>query len=292
MAPIEMLVVPRTRDLGGGFVVRRILPYMKKRMVGPFIFLDHMGPVPLDEHQAMDVRPHPHIGLSTVTYLFEGRALHRDSLGSHQVIEPGAINWMTAGRGIAHSERTPPEMRIKDGGRLHGLQCWVALPREHEETEPAFSHHPADTLPEFEVQGARLKLLVGSLYGRKSPVPAFSDIFYAELKMNAGERLRFEGAGRESGLYVVDGSAAIGETAVGPGTLAIGRLGADYEIEVTAPLHAMMLGGAPLTEPREIWWNFVSSSKERIEVAKREWREGKFPKVPGDEVEFIPLPRE
>ncbi|MEK7357987.1 MAG: pirin family protein [Bdellovibrionota bacterium] len=285
---IELMITPRSRDLGG-FSVRRILPFMRKRTVGPFIFLDHAGPVVVSATSGIDVRPHPHIGLSTVTYLFEGSAFHRDSLGSAQSSEPGAINWMTAGSGIVHSERTPSEVR-KRGGMIHGLQSWVALPKSHEETAPEFFHYTAKSVPEFSELGAPVRLLVGTAFGHTSPVKAYSDMFYFELKWKKGQRLTIPGRDRETAVYPISGDAKVAGQHVSAGTMAVARVGHDVEVEALTDLHAVCLGGEPLDGPREIWWNFVSSSKERIERAKTEWRERLFPLVPGDEQDFIPLP--
>lgn len=285
---IELMISPRTKDLGG-LNVRRVLPYMKKRTVGPFIFLDHAGPVAISPTSGFDVRPHPHIGLSTVTYLFEGVAYHRDSLGSAQEIRPGAINWMTAGRGIVHSERTPPEAR-KQGGFIHGLQSWVALPLAHEETEPEFFHYPKESIPEFSEFGTPVRLLVGSCFGHRSPAKTYSDMFYLELKWKKGQRLTLDGTRRETAVYPIKGDVRVAGENVSAGTMAVARVGHSIEIEALTDLHAVCLGGEPIDGPREIWWNFVSSSKERIERAKTEWRERQFPLVPGDDRDFIPLP--
>lgn len=262
---------------------------MKKRTVGPFIFLDHAGPVIVNATSGIDVRPHPHIGLSTVTYLFEGSAFHRDSLGSAQSISPGDINWMTAGRGIVHSERTPSAVR-RQGGFIHGLQSWVALPLAHEEVEPEFFHHPAKVIPEFSELGCHMRLLVGSAFDQKSPVKAYSDMFYIEVKWKKGQKLTLPSRGREAAVYPIMGNVRVAGVDVSAGTMAVARVGVDLEIEALTDLHAVFLGGAPLDGSREIWWNFVSSSKERIERAKQEWRDRLFPLVPGDEKDFIPLP--
>lgn len=288
-----MTLQGRIHDLGGGMKVQRILPFMKKRTVGPFIFFDHMGPASFPVGQGMDVRPHPHIGLETVTYLFEGSILHRDNLGSRQLIEPGAINWMTAGRGIAHSERTPPESRIR-GASIHGIQCWVALPKELEETEPQFTHYPAHVLPCFDLQGVRYRLLAGSALGHQSPVRVDADLFYLDAIAPAGTRIHLPGSEREQAVYVVDGQVQVpGQPiALEPFHLCIAAPGEALIVDTIKPSRLLLFGGKPLPEARHIWWNFVSSSKERIEKAKVDWREKRFAKVPGDEVEFIPLPGE
>lgn len=288
MSNLELVITPRDRDLGG-FHVRRILPYAHHRMVGPFIFLDHMGPVDFAPGEGMDVRPHPHINLATVTYLFEGSIFHRDSLGSAQLIEPGAINWMTAGKGIVHSERSPQDARAA-GAKLHGLQCWVALPQESEESEPTFVHHPADTLPEFEAQGAKIKLLVGSLFGQKSPVQTKSDVLYADVHFPPGVYLELASEGRDLAVYALEGDLSVNGEKIATGAMAVAKSGDDLKIQAQNFSRAMILGGMPLPGERHIFWNFVSSSKERIERAKQDWRERVFPKIPGDDREFIPLP--
>jgi redox-sensitive bicupin YhaK (pirin superfamily) len=290
MQPLANLITSRTRDLGG-FGVRRILPAAKRKLVGPFIFLDHMGPATFAPGEGMDVRPHPHIGLATVTYLFEGAIFHRDSLGFEQVIHPGDINWMTAGSGIVHSERTPPEERQR-GSKVEGLQCWVALPKEHEETNPSFVHHPKTTLPSFEKDDVSINLLVGDLFDKISPVKAHSDIVYAELKMTEGTQITLPADLRELGVYVATGTVDVGGNEVTQYNLGIGKVGQDLEIKANHDSTLMLIGGKPLPESREIWWNFVSSSNDRIERAKADWREGRFGMIPSDNKEFIPLPDE
>jgi hypothetical protein len=284
---VQHLLRSHPRDIGG-FAVRRVLPAVPKQMVGPFIFFDHMGPARLPPGEGLDVRPHPHIGLATVTYLFEGEILHRDSLGSVQPIRPGDVNWMTAGRGIAHSERTPPELRAA-GASVHGIQTWVALPRAAEEAAPSFFHHPKATLPVLEPPGALVRVIAGRAFGARSPVEVFTDTLYAAAELEPGARLVLAPEHEERGVYVVEGNATIGETAVEAGQLAV--LGEGVEVEVRAPFSAtlMLLGGAKMDGPRSIWWNFVSSSKARIERAKDDWREDRFGQVPG-ETERIPLP--
>ena len=289
---LETLVTTRARELVDGFKVRRALPSARRRMVGPFIFLDQMGPEVLGAGRGLDVAPHPHIGLATVTYLFAGELLHRDSLGTVQPIRPGEVNWMTAGRGIAHSERTPPELRPRGSG-LFGLQSWVALPAREEEGEPAFAHHGADELPLVEGEGKRVRLIAGSLYGARSPVETLSEMFYADIELERGARLPVPAEQEERAAYVVEGSVELG--GVG-GSFAAGQLlvfKPKEEITLAAPessaARLMLLGGAPLDGPRHIWWNFVSSSGERIEQAKEDWKAGRFAPVP-EETEFIPLP--
>ena len=282
------VIDPRPRDLGG-FTVRRLLPAAGNRMVGPFIFLDHMGPAVMERGHGMDVRPHPHISLATVTYLFEGEIIHRDTLGSELAIHPGDVNWMLAGRGIAHSERSSPEERAR-GVRLHGIQSWVALPTAHEEDAPAFAHHAARTLPKLRRDGAELTVIAGTAYGAESPVAVLSPTLYVDAHLEPGARLKVDKGHPQRAVHVAEGSARIGERRIGPGVMAVLRPGAEVTVEAVGPSRLMLLGGAPLDGDRHIWWNFVSSSKERIERAKDDWRSGRFGKVPGDDREFIPLP--
>jgi hypothetical protein len=284
---IRRLIDPRSRDLGG-FSVRRVLPSPGLQMVGPFIFFDHMGPADFAPGTGIDVRPHPHIGLATVTYLFEGALTHRDSLGVVQVIEPGAVNWMTAGRGIVHSERTGADLRAA-GHRIHGIQSWLALPREAEEVEPSFRHHPADSLPEFDAEDARVRVIAGSAFGRQAPVEVLSPTLYADLWLPAGGQLTLPADYEERAVYVAEGELQLADTPVAAGTMAVLEPGANITLRAVGETRAMLLGGAPADGPRHLWWNLVSSSHERIERAKRDWAAGRFPKVPG-ETEFIPLP--
>jgi redox-sensitive bicupin YhaK (pirin superfamily) len=258
-------------------------------MVGPFIFLDHFGPAVLTPPRALDVRPHPHIGLATVTYLLEGEVLHRDSLGSAQAIRPGAVNWMTAGRGIVHSERTPAGLRAAPS-RLHGLQLWVALPRAHEEAEPSFRHHPADTLPTLREDGVRIRLLAGRAFGARAPVEALSPLFLVEASVPDGAAVPLPGDSPDRGVYVVEGALTAGAARLEAGRLGVLRAGASPRLLAAGPSRVLLLGGEPLDERRHAWWNFVSSSRERIEEAKAAWAAGRFPKVPGDEAERTPLP--
>jgi redox-sensitive bicupin YhaK (pirin superfamily) len=285
---LETIIEGRSRDLGG-FSVRRLLPSAARRLVGPFIFFDHMGPVEFKPGQGVDVRPHPHINLATVTYLFEGELIHRDSLGSHQAILPGEINWMTAGRGIVHSERSGPEARAH-GSSLHGIQLWVALPKAHEETEPEFHHHPVVSLPELSLQGARLRVLAGSAYGVKSPVRTFSPLCYVDATLPQGCELPLLKEQEERAAYIVEGKVSCGTECFDAARMLVFTPGSDVILRAETPARVLLLGGSPLDGERHIWWNFVSSSKKRIEQAKRDWQEAKFPKVPGDEKEFIPLP--
>jgi redox-sensitive bicupin YhaK (pirin superfamily) len=287
MEDIELVIPSRPRDLGG-FTVRRTLPMAQRRLVGPFIFWDHFGPVSFEPEHGMDVRPHPHIGLATVTYLFEGEIIHKDTLGSDVAIRPGAVNWMVAGRGIAHSERSGPEAR-KHGARIHGLQTWIALPADREEVEPAFQHVDARDLPETSLEGVRLRVLAGSAYGLSSPARVLTPTFYVEAKMPAGSRVAVPAEHEERAVYVLEGEVTCGPRALSEGEMAVVRSGAEGMFEAARPSRVMLLGGARLGA-RHIWWNFVSSSEERLEQAKRDWREGRFGKIPGDDVEFIPLP--
>jgi len=270
--------------------VRRVIPTRARRNVGPFVFFDHFGPADVASGKGVDVRPHPHIGLSTVTYLLEGAILHRDSLGTEQVITPGAINWMTAGRGIVHSERTPTELRERYP-RVHGLQIWVALGLEQEESEPTFQHCPAHALPTWSTPGVELKLLAGSVNERASPVITSIDLFYVELRAERGAVLMhgLGEPGHERAIYGLSGVLRLGDTLIPSGRLAILPSQLDSELEVVESGTWVTFGGAPLDAPRYLDWNFVSSSRERLEQAKADWRARRFPLVPGDEEEFIPL---
>ncbi len=283
-----MLVLkPRERDLGD-FVVRRVLPGHPLQMVGPFIFFDHMGPLRLSAGRGVDVRPHPHIGLATVTYLFDGALLHRDSLGSTQVVRPGDVNWMTAGRGIVHSERTPSDER-PGGPSLHGIQTWVALPEAAEEAAPGFSHHPSSSLPQFEEDGVRVRVIAGDAFGARAPVEVFSPMLYAALEFKPGGRIAVPAEHEERGVYLVDGSLAIQERAAQPQHLVVLPKGRSVELESASGARVLLLGGAPVGAKRFIWWNFVSSSKERIEQAKADWGADRMGRISG-ETERIPLP--
>lgn len=286
-ASVEQVVVPRTSDLGG-FEVARALPTRARRAVGPFVFLDQIGPSTLPAGNGIDVRPHPHIGLATVTYLFEGEIMHRDSLGCVQAIRPGEVNWMTAGCGIVHSERTPDALRAS-GGPLSGMQAWVALPREHEETAPAFVHHDDTTLPVIEDDGLWLRLIAGELMEQRSPVTTLSETLYADVRLAAGARLPVPDSCEERALYLFSGRVTVDGEAFEPGRLLVLRPGTRVEVAARDPARLMLLGGAPLDGPRTIWWNFVSSRRDRIEQAKADWKAGRFDPVPG-ETEFIPLP--
>lgn len=279
----------RARDLGDGFSVRRMLPAPARRSVGPFVFFDQMGPAQMAPGHGLDVRPHPHIDLATVTYLFEGEILHRDSLGTEQPIRPGAVNWMTAGRGIVHSERSPASAR-RTGARLHGLQLWVALPTAAEQQAPSFRHYPADVIPAVERDGSRLRIIAGTSYGETSPVAVHSPLFYVEARLERRASLTLPDEHRERALHLVTGVLVCEGRRHEPGTMLILRPGAEVVVTAEASAHFVILGGEPLDGERHIWWNFVSSSRERIERAKDDWRNGRFPTVPGDETEFIPLP--
>lgn len=285
---LELVIVPRTRDLGDGFAVRRALPHGKRQMVGPFIFFDHFGPVQFIAGQGMDVRPHPHIGLATVTYLFDGSIMHRDSEGNIQEIQPGAMNLMTAGRGIAHSERTPDVQRT-NGQQMLGLQSWVALPAGREEIAPSFQHYDAARLPTVADTGFNARVIAGSAFGATSPVEMVSPWFYVEVSLDEGMKVPLDADHEERAVYVVDGEVDIaGERFEGP-RLLIFRPGDRITITAIRAARMMFLGGDALEGPRHIWWNFVSSSKERIEQAKQDWKSGRFAHVP-NETEFIPLP--
>jgi redox-sensitive bicupin YhaK (pirin superfamily) len=291
---VDQVIAPPVRDLGDGFRVRRALPAGARQMVGPFIFFDEMGPVVLGPGHGLDVRPHPHIGLATVTYLFEGEILHRDSLGTVQAIRPGEVNWMTAGRGIVHSERTPPELRAGEKA-LAGIQAWIALHRQAEECEPAFLHLDAGQLPAFRAEGIHLRVIAGSIHGEHAPETIARDAFYADVMLDAGARLPLEARYEERAAYLVEGRVQVlpGGTAYEAGQLIVFRPGADVTLAAsgTGRTRFMLLGGARVPERRYIWWNFVSSSPERIDQAKEDWREGRFASVPGDP-EFIPLPEQ
>nr|WP_047576276.1 pirin family protein [Methylobacterium sp. ZNC0032] len=285
---IEKVIVSRSHDLGG-FRVRRALPAIGQRMVGPFIFFDQMGPAEFHLGEGLDVRPHPHIGLSTVTYLFDGEIMHRDSLGTAVAIKPGAVNLMTAGRGIVHSERTGMEARIT-GPKLYGIQAWLALPKTHEEVAPEFKHHGAGDLPRIVEGGKRISLIMGSAYGQTSPVKFPWDALYAEAVLSPGAILPLDPDYDERAIYIVSGKVDIAGDEFGAGQLLVFKPGDRISILAIDQSRVMIVGGEPMDGPRNIWWNFVSSSKERIEQAKHEWKTGRFDTVPGDESEFIPLP--
>jgi len=287
-------ITGKAHDLGDGFFVTRLLPQAARRSIGPFVFFDYFGPVDFPPGKGIDVRPHPHIGLATITYLFEGAQMHRDSLGSVQEIRPGDVNWMTAGRGIVHSERTGADMRAA-GHRMHGIQSWVGLPQSDEETAPAFQHFAAADLPEQEMGGVRLRLIAGEGFGLSAPVKTFSPIFYADARFEAAGHFHYGIEHEERALFVIEGEVQIGGDVHGvevhgPGAMLALDPGELVTLYADAPARVMLLGGAKLDGPRNIWWNFVSSSKERIERAKAEWKSGAFGTIPGDDKEFIPLP--
>lgn len=286
---IETVIVPRTRDIGS-LEVRRALPSAKRRMVGPFIFWDQMGPAEFLTGQGMDVRPHPHIGLATITYLFAGKIFHRDSLGSSLAIEPGDVNWMTAGKGIVHSERTEAEWRQDSGRPLFGIQSWVALPKSAEENSPAFFHHGKETLPQIEGEGKRARIIAGSLYGQTSPIKTVSEMFYVDAVLEPGAKLPLPAEHEERAIYIAEGAVTITGDSFAAGQLLVFHPGDEITITAADPARILLFGGEPMDGPRFIWWNFVSSSRERIEQAKEEWRTGRFDIVPGDEEEFIALP--
>ena len=288
---IEMTIIPPVRDLGDGFKVRRALPSAHRRMVGPFIFFDQMGEVVFTAGTGLDVRPHPHIGLSTVTYLLQGEILHRDSLGSVQAIRPGEVNWMTAGRGIVHSERTAPDTRAR-GHKLFGVQVWVALPKSHEEVAPGFTHYTSDQLPTAEADGVKVTAIAGTCDALKSPVATYSDMIYADLVMQDGARYCVAPEHTERALYVIQGTVTTHEGGTfETNDLIVLKPGAEVVIAAKGATRVMLIGGEPLGEDRHIFWNFVSSSKDRLEQAKADWRAERFPTVP-EEHERIPLPQD
>jgi len=286
---IEDIIKGNRKSLGD-FEVARVLPSARRRMVGPFIFLDHMGPADFKPGQGVNVRPHPHIGLSTVTYLFEGEIIHRDSLGFTQAIRPGEVNWMTAGRGIVHSERTDP-FRRDIGARLHGMQAWVALPQDDEECDPNFEHYQGRDMPAYQGDGLYARLIAGEAYGAKSKVRTSSPLFYVHWEMDADVKAAPPDGYRERAAYVVSGEVEIEGQTVPAGSMAVFAPGTQPVVKSLRPSTVMLLGGEPVG-PRHIWWNFVSSSQDRIEQAKADWREGKMPLPVGDDLEFIPLPEE
>lgn len=285
---IELMVIPNAKDIGG-FQVRRALPTAKRRLVGPFIFFDRMGPAILRGGQAMDVRPHPHIGLSTVTYLFDGKIRHRDSLGTEMVIQPGDVNLMTAGRGIVHSERTPEELRGAPMS-ISGLQTWLALPDGKEEVAPVFENTAALRLPEIDAEGVSGRVVIGDFQGLRSPVRADTETLYADLRLAPGASVKIPADAEERAIYTLEGEVSISGDVFPAERLLVFRPGDEIVVSSQTGAHFMLFGGASLGSQRYIWWNFVSSSKERIEQAKQEWKTGRFDIVPGDEEEFIPLP--
>jgi redox-sensitive bicupin YhaK (pirin superfamily) len=282
-----LILKPHARDLGG-FTVQRLLPAFPTKMIGPFIFFDHFGPIAFAPGEGADVRPHPHIGLATVTYLFEGEMIHRDSLGSVQTIEPGAVNWMSAGRGIVHSERTPPETRAR-AHRMHGVQTWVALPKDREMAEPSFSHQPKATLPEIVRPGVTMRLLAGAAFGERAPTPIFSPMFYLAVEMEPGASIELPPEHEQRGVYAVDREVLVAGEALPAQHCAVLAEDATVRLEATTGARVMLFGGAGMDGDRKIWWNFVASSRALIDAASERWREQRFPPIPG-ETEFIPLP--
>lgn len=282
---IETAIRPRERDLGE-FTVRRVLPAIERRMVGPFVFFDHMGPARFPPGKGIAVRPHPHIGLATITYLFEGQIMHRDSLGFVQSIEAGAVNLMTAGRGIVHSERAGDDLH--ENSRLHGIQSWMALPDDKEEVEPAFVHYPAKNLPELAIGGCTVRIIMGECFGERSPVTTYSETLYMECIIPAGREISVPRRTDELAAYIVSGEVVVAGEAFTDGVMLVATPGQPLDIVAVADSRVMIIGGESPGE-RHVWWNFVSSSRERIERAKNDWRDGHFDRVPGDD-EFIPLP--
>lgn len=283
-----LLIEPRLHDLGDGFTVRRLLPFRLCRSVGPFVFFDHIGPAELLPGRGLDVRPHPHIGLATVTYLYEGALAHRDSLGSEQVIRPGDVNWMTAGRGIVHSERTPA-MERATGHRMHGIQTWVAMPQAFAEADPEFLHYAADTLPKVERDGVRVRVIAGTGFGMQSPVRVHAPTLYADVEFAAASRLNLPPEHEERAVHIVSGNVRVDGELVPAQCMLVLPSGGDVEIVAEGAARVLLCGGAPLDGQRVLWWNFVASSKERIERAKADWLAQAFGHVPG-ETDFIPLP--
>lgn len=282
---IELVIPNRSRTLAGHRVAR-VLPFSKRRAVGPFVFLDHFGPVEVPPGQRMDVLPHPHIGLSTLTYLFAGESVHRDSLGVVQTIRPGEVNWMTAGRGIVHSERSPVPAK---GGLSHGLQFWVALPKAKEQGEPSFQHYAATSLPIHQAPGVRGKVIAGQAFGLRSPVEVSSPLSFLELHLEDGAELALPTESEERALYLLSGTIEAAEGPYGPGQLLVLTPGPGT-IKAQGPTHLVLFGGAPLDGPRHLYWNFVASDPALLEAAKQAWREDRFPKIPGDDQERVPLP--
>lgn len=287
---IQLSLTGQIKDLGHGFLVRRLLPATQRRSVGPFVFFDHFGPVTVEPGASHDVRPHPHIGLATVTYLFDGAIAHRDSLGCQQTIEPGAVNWMTAGRGIVHSERRPEALRDQTYVN-HGVQLWAALPQAHEETEPAFIHTPAAAIPELRVQDAVVRVLIGQAFGASSPVATFARTIYLDVQLAAGGTLDLPALAPELALYLVDGDVLVDGQGLARHTLAVLAPGQTVRVEAVSSTRLMVLGGDALDGPRHMWWNFVSSRKDRIAQAAADWQAQRMGQIAG-ETEFIPLPEQ
>lgn len=285
---IENVIVPRSVDLGG-FEIRRALPHSKRRTVGPFVFFDHFGPAEFKAGEGLDVRPHPHIGLSTLTYLYDGEIVHKDTLGMDVAIRPGEVNWMTAGKGIVHSERTASDHRVQ-GEPLHGLQFWCAMMRKDEEIDPSFTHLGSGNLPVFTEEGKTVRVVAGKIFGFSSPLKTTSETLMADIAMGAGTSAPLDADYTERAIYVVSGTIDIQGDIFEGGCLLTFRPGDRITIKALTAARIAVIGGEPLDGPRYVWWNFVSSRKERIDQAKEEWKQGRFGKVPGDEIEFIPLP--
>lgn len=292
MSNIQLIIEERAADIGN-FMVGRLLPFRQKRAVGPFVFIDHMGPAKLEHNQNLDVPPHPHIGLSTLTYLFEGAIFHRDSIGSAIEIKPGAVNWMTAGKGVVHSERTPEYLRQSEK-KIHGLQIWVGLPKHLEQTDPSFHHIPATDIPEWQENDVKIKLIAGEAFGRKSPVPVYSSLYFLEIKSKKAQQINFGNKlFGESALYILEGSIKSEGNTYLPKQLLIAKDSKLCSFGIDANTTVYIFGGEPLPEKRFIHWNFVNSDKSILEKAKADWRSQNldaFPKIPGDENEFVPLP--
>lgn len=289
-AAVETVIVPRAHDIGG-MEVARVLPSVQGQMIGPFIFFDRMGPVRFSAAQAQDVRPHPHIGLATVTYLFEGSMIHRDSLGSERVIEPGAVNLMTAGSGIVHSERHDATVKAR-GGPLFGIQSWIALPKALEETKPDFLHADSEALPVVADGGVRARVILGSAFGSTSPVALASPATYVEIQLAAGAHVPVDPTHEDRALFTLEGEVEVDGTAFPPGQMLVIRRGVATSVRARSPAWLMLVGGEPLEGPRYIWWNFVSSSLDRLDAAKAAWRQGRFDLIPMDHDEFIPAPED
>jgi redox-sensitive bicupin YhaK (pirin superfamily) len=285
---IELAIPYRDRSIGS-MSVRRVLPFPKRRAVGPFVFVDDFGPVEIFGNKSLDVLPHPHIGLATVTFLFSGKMTHRDSIGSRQVIEPGEVNWMTAGRGVVHSERVS-DAPVAAGEKLVGVQTWVALPEKFEEIEPSFAHHKAAELPEMEAEGVWAKVILGEIFGKKSPVETFGDPVYADCRLQNASVLQIPAAIEERSVYILSGAIEASGQEFVAGTMVVFEAGKEAIFRARGETHLMIVGGARLEKPRFMWWNFVSTSQERIEQAKKDWRERAFPLIPDDDKEFVPLP--
>lgn len=286
---VSLLINSRERDLGD-FTVRRFLPHSMQRKVGPFVFFDHMGPADLAPGQGVDIRPHPHVCLATITYLLEGSMVHRDSLGYMQEILPGEVNWMTAGRGIVHSERASAAAR-SSGQKLHGLQLWVALPENAEEVEPEFFHYERDVIPQWQHENSTMRLIAGTAFGEKSPVKTYSRLFYLDVEMQESGVVHLPDDYSERGAYIISGSLNFDGACIEAGTMAVFNEGALVELTASCNTRLVILGGDPITE-RYMEWNFVASTRERIEQAKDDWRNGRFPVIPDDAEEYIPFPQE